>query len=186
MKTFRLQQLYQAALSSLIEAQKPGVLNGVKLQLGRKSKIVNLKIPVMFIIGDNQGGDSICGRIVHYGKTARRISRTCDARPKQLSHPEAGCCSQLMMQDVVDHVKNQDEEALYNLYQVPHWVAWFDLDYGGNPEGIFTAACPTEALHALENGIFLHVLKELFNEILKPATSSLIDGLVTSWNDYPH
>ena len=92
-KTFRLQQLYQAALSSLIEAQKPGVLNGVKLQLGRKSKIVNLKIPVMFIIGDNQGGDSICGRKVHYGKTARRISRTCDAGPKQLSHPEAGCCS---------------------------------------------------------------------------------------------
>ena len=64
LKTFRMQQLYNAALSSLVNAQKPGALNGVRLQLGNKEKIVNIKIPIMFIIGDIQGGDTICGRIV--------------------------------------------------------------------------------------------------------------------------
>ena len=73
------------------------MLNNVKLQLGKKSKIVNLKIPVMYIIGDNQGGDGICGRHIHYGKTARQISRTCDAGPEQLSNPTAGSCTRLIM-----------------------------------------------------------------------------------------
>ena len=63
--------------------------------------------------------------------------------------------------------------------------AWFDLDYGGNPEGIFTAACPPEALHALENGIFLYVLKELFAKILNLKTCGHLDAHVYSWNNYP-
>ena len=71
---YRLQQLYAAALSSLKHYQQKGVLQNIKLQLGKESKFVNLRIPLMFIIGDNQGGDAICGRHIHYGKTARRIS----------------------------------------------------------------------------------------------------------------
>ena len=162
----RMQQLYSAALFNLKKAQSKGHLDQVELQLGRKKKIVNLKIPLMFIIGDNQGGDVICGRTVHYGKSARRISRMCNAGPNQLSKPEIGSCTRLKMNYIMDLVKDENYEQLYNLYQAQHWIAWFDLDYGGNPEGIFSAACPPEALHALENGIYFHVLKELFQEIL--------------------
>ena len=43
LKTFRMQQLYNATLSSLVNAQKPGALNKVQLQLGNKEKKVNLK-----------------------------------------------------------------------------------------------------------------------------------------------
>lgn len=89
------------------------------------------------------------------------------------------------MKDVMQFVHKQDGNALYDLYQAQHWIAWFDLDYGGNPEGIFTAACPPEALHALENGIFLHVLRELFAEMLNPRTCGCLDGHVYSWNNYP-
>ena len=60
------------------------------LKLGDKSKVVTLKLPIMFIIGDNQGGDAICGRTIYYGKTARRISRICDAGPEHLSKPKVG------------------------------------------------------------------------------------------------
>jgi hypothetical protein len=56
-----MQQLYKATLSSLVEAQKPGALNGIRLQLGNKEKTVYSKIPIMFIIGDNQGGDGLAG-----------------------------------------------------------------------------------------------------------------------------
>ena len=57
----RMQQLYLAALYHLKLAQSPGYLEGVELQLGSKIKKVNLKIPVMFIIGDIKGGDTLCG-----------------------------------------------------------------------------------------------------------------------------
>ena len=66
------------------------------------------------------------------------------------------------MSDVAENVKINNTEYLLKLYQNPHQNAWFELDYKGNPEGIFTAACPPEALHALENEIFMHLLKELF------------------------
>ena len=155
----RVQQLYSAALYKLKTAQSPGHLDGMELKLGSASKIVNLKIPVMFIIGDIQGGNTICGCHVHYGQKARRISRMCDAGPKQLCNPRIGSCQRLQMQDIMDLVTNENYEELYHLYQAQHWIAWFDLDYGGHLEGIFTAACPPEALHALENGLFFICFK---------------------------
>jgi hypothetical protein len=184
-KTFRLQQLYQAALTSLIQAQKGDGLTGIKLKLGNESKIVNLKIPVMFIIGDNQGGDTITGRTIHYGKSARRISRTCDATCEHLANPTVDSCNRIIMNDVKKLVIEQKWDKLYDLYQAQHWISWFDVDYGGNPEGIFSAACPPEALHALENGIFQHVLNEFFNQVLKSKTRAGVDRLVSSYNEYP-
>ena len=76
--------MYEAALKNLITTQCDGSLENIELKLGNKSEIVNLKIPVMYIIGDNLGGDSICGRNIHYGLTDRRISRMCDAGPDEL------------------------------------------------------------------------------------------------------
>ena len=64
-------------------------------------------------------------------------------------------------------------------------ISWFDLDYGGNPEGIFSAACPPEPLHALENGIFLHVLKELFQQVFNTSICVFLDHQVSAWNYYP-
>ena len=132
-KTLRLQQLYNAALQNLKQIQSDESLNNIELRLDDKSKTVNLKIPIMFIIGDNQGGDALCGRHIFYGKTARRISRMCDAGPHHLNNPEIGSCQRIIMQDVMDCVINDDSESLYELYQLPHWIAWIDLDYGGNP-----------------------------------------------------
>jgi len=117
---------------------------------------------LMYVKGDNQGGDTICGRHVYYGTTTRRISRMCTAGPNQFLQPKLGNCKRLMMTDVAENVKMNNTEYLHNLFQNPHWNAWFELDYGGNPEGIFTAACPPKALHALENGIFMHLLKKFF------------------------
>ena len=61
MKTKCLQQLYEVALFDLKLTKSNGSLDNIELQLGGKVKTINLKIPVMYIIGDNQGGDSICG-----------------------------------------------------------------------------------------------------------------------------
>ena len=91
--------LYQAVLQDLIKTQSDGSMNNIELRLGNKSKIVNLKIPLTFIIGDIQGSDAKCGRHIHYGKTARRISRICDAGPQHLGNPKIGNCNRFNMQD---------------------------------------------------------------------------------------
>ena len=44
-------------------AQEEGALN-VQLTLGNQKTFANLKVPLAFIIGDDQGGDGICGRPV--------------------------------------------------------------------------------------------------------------------------
>ena len=103
-ETACLQQLYQVALQDFITTQSDGSLDNIELHLGNHSKIVNLKIPLMFIIGDIQGGDAICGRIQFYGKTAKRISRICDAGPKHLLRIKVGTCKCLKMQDFIDYV----------------------------------------------------------------------------------
>ena len=56
----------------------------------------------------------------------------------------------------MEKVQQNNKEYLENIYQAKHWIAWFDLDYGGNLEGIFTAACPPKALHAQKRYIFAY------------------------------
>ena len=158
-----MHQLYQAALSNLIDAQKPGALKDVRLQLGNQEKIVNLKIPIMYIIGDIHGGDGICGQKMNYQKSTLRISRTCDAGTHILSSPKAFSCKGLMMNDVITLVNNKNLEQLQELYQAPHWIPWFDLNYGGNPEGIFTAACPQK--------LYMHWKTEFTNMSSRSFTS---------------
>ena len=59
-------KLYNAALRTFIEAQEGGAMDNLYLALEDKARIVNLKIPLAFIIGNNQGGDGIAGQICFY------------------------------------------------------------------------------------------------------------------------
>ena len=69
--------------------------------------------------------------------------------------------------------------------QYPTWQAFYDIDYGGLPGGVFTAACPPEALHSLENGLVLHCLKELFGSVMSTGSKTQLDSLVQQWVSYP-
>ena len=82
-------------------------------------------------------------------------------------------------------VDAKDWDGLYKLHQVPCWNPFFDVCYGGNPGGIFTAACPAEALHALENGIFPHSLKQVLGGCLKPKQISKLDSAIQAWTNAP-
>ena len=44
--------------------------------------------------------------------------------------------------------------------------ARFKVDFGGCPYGIFSAACPVEPLHAVENGLITMCLNILFEELI--------------------
>jgi hypothetical protein len=53
-----------------------------------------------FIIGDNQGGDQICGRNISDGMLAKRISRSWDAIPAKYLNVEKYSCSFLQMENI--------------------------------------------------------------------------------------
>ena len=174
------------ALSSFVASQEPGAMDDVYLQLADKAKEVNMRIPLAFIIGDNQGGDGIVGRAAVYNQTARRICRSCDATVDQYVTVESDCCSPLNMETIKAHVLTQDWEALFALHQCPSWNPFFDACYGGSLGGIFTAACPSEALHALENGLFLHSLKVVLgSEVLRTAGCQRLDYAIQAWTKLP-
>jgi hypothetical protein len=184
-KQFRLFQLFEVGLSSFVAAQQAGAMEDIYLPLGGKGKDVNMLVPLSFIVGDNQGGDGITGRAAVYNETARRICRSCNATIDHYDTIESDCCVPLNMEDIMAMVTSQDWPGLHSLHQVPSWNPFFDVCYGGNPGGIFTAACPAEALHALENGLFLHSLKAVLGGCLKPQEIVLLDGSIQVWTKLP-
>ena len=184
-KLIRLFKLFSVALKSFIEAQQPGAMDNSYLVLGDRAKYVNLWIPLSFIIGDNQGGDNISGRTCHYGLTARRISRACDATPDNYSDVSKDSCSFLLMDSIIKLVNDEEWTELDALYQAPFWNPFFEVDYGANPYGIFLAACPPEGLHALEQGVFKHLLEEILGVYLKPEQIAILDRVVQSWVGRP-
>ena len=160
-------------------------MKDVYLPLDDKGKDVNLLIPLAFIVGDNQGGDGIIGRAAVYNETARRICRSCNATVAQYDTIESDCCVPLNMEDIIAMVTREDWDGLHSLHQAPCWNPFFDVCYGGNPGGVFTAACPAEALHALENGLFLHSLKAVLGGCLKPQEVVLLDSSIQVWTKLP-
>jgi hypothetical protein len=180
-KLIRLFKLYSVALQSFIDAQKDGSMDNIYLVLGDKAKYVTMKIPLAFIIGDNQGGDNIAGRTCFYGIQAKRISRCCDATPDSYKDFSVHSCSYLRMQDIMNMVNQEQWVELEALYQAQFWNPFFEVNYGANPFGIFFAACPPEGLHALEQGIFKHILNEILGVYLKPEQIVRLDRVVQSW-----
>ena len=60
------------------------------------------------------------------------------------------------------------------------------VDYGGCPNGIFSAACPVKPLHALENGLRTTCLKIIFDEMLHSnSTKAQLDALVKALTTLP-
>ena len=105
--------------------------------------------------------------------------------PAVYDSKEMNNCKMLVMEDVMQMCRNKDEKRLDKLMQSLSWQAFFDINYGGSPGGVFTAACPPEALHSLENGLVLHCLKQLFEEILGEAVKASLDNIVQQWCAYP-
>ena len=60
----------------------------------------------------------------------------------------------------IAHTKLQE----LNPYCVPN--AWFKVDFGGCQDGIFSAACPVEPLHALGNGVIATCCRVLCDEMI--------------------
>src|SRR5688500_11981758 len=102
----------------------------------------------------------------------------CDATFVVYNSKEMDYCNLLVMEEIKQMCLNKDENKLELMLQSVNYQAFFDIDYGPSPGRVFTAACPPEALHFLENGLVLHCFKHLFKEILGETARASLDDIV--------
>jgi hypothetical protein len=176
LKYQRLHAIFKVILETLIDAQAPNALNGIELTLGGVTKTVNLSVPVNFIIGDMQGGDKICACSPCYSNKMQRLCRKCNVKGEDADDPFVKC-RRMIMANIQAWVVDGEYEKLDNINQYHVHNAWFEVGYGGCKYGIFSAACPVEALHALENGLMKQSLQVLFTDNMNLAGRARLDLL---------
>lgn len=180
----RLHAIFKAILESLLEAQEPNALDGISLTLGGVTKVVNIMVPVNFIIGDMQGGDKICACSPCYSNKMQRLCRKCNVKGSDADDPYVKC-RRMIMSRIQSLVVNNEFDKLDQINQYHVHNAWFDVSYGGCKYGIFSAACPVEALHAMENGLVKQCLQVLFTDSLNKSARGRLDLLAQelySWD----
>ena len=89
------------------------------------------------------------------------------------------------MKDIKTLVANQDERSLSQINQYCVESVWYDLTYGGCRFGIFSAANPTEWLHALDNGLIEHCLHDLNKHKLTVQQRAKMDEIVMQFLEMP-
>jgi hypothetical protein len=182
-KSQRLHRILDCILESFKAAQLPGALANTKIRLGREEKVVNLYVPLQFIIGDVEGGDQLCSRWSYRLKTCRRMCRTCDVSTLNCNKTTT-ICKRIEVAKIKELYERQDLEALKMLCQRPTFNAFYDIDCGKDPYGIFSMV-HTEGLHALEIGVMKYMVEILMKE-LPTAQHGTLDGLVKKLNYSPN
>jgi hypothetical protein len=154
-------EILDAMLASVVKLQSKG---GVPFSFTYRGKHydVNLKVFLMFIIGDTEGHDKLCGRYNSRALQVKRVCRHCDI-------PTMDCDNAFypwrhVKPDAVHSlVVSNDLEGLKAMSQHPLKNAFYNskLDIGRNPRGIH-GMTPGEPLHVVDLGLFKYGLEGFF------------------------
>jgi hypothetical protein len=177
-KSSRYHRMMKALLASHVAVQRQGGVQDVTVELGTfRKEHVNIKVPVAMIIGDMQGGDKHCGSKIGYSKDLARLCRQCNIAGDESGDPLVKC-GKMSMVKIRQYVLDGEVDILKAISQNNVYSAWFDVCFGGCPRGIFSAAMPVEALHALEAGLMRDVTLILYKVDLKSSICGQLDILV--------
>jgi hypothetical protein len=111
-----LHAIFCTVLESFIEAQNLGLLDNITLTLGGIEWVVNLRIPVIFIIGDMQGGDKMCCLSAGYSNKMSCLCCKCNICGNQSGEPFVKC-QQTSMMKILELVSSNNVEALKSVNQ---------------------------------------------------------------------
>ena len=184
LKSIRLHQVLKTISKTFVEFQKKEQIDPVSITLGNITKKAAIKAPCFFIIGDMQGRDKMTCPSLSYSNKINRLCRKCDVRGEDSGNPNIKC-KNIKMKNIQKMVEQNDTDNLRALNQYNVQNAWFDVDFGGCPYGIFSTACPVEPLHALENGLISECIKVLFHKIRSNGDLAELDRLVKKLTTLP-
>ena len=83
----------------------------MELNLGGISRIVNIKVPCAFVIGDMQGGDKLCCSAASYSNKISQIFQKCNVCRQDVGNPDVEC-SLIRMVRIKWVVVNNQKESL--------------------------------------------------------------------------
>ena len=159
------------------------VLNNKMLQLGNATAMRSLYVPLAYIIGDVEGGNQLTGYAGFSRMNCKRLCRTCHVSVE--NGPKMNVfCERIRVNHVIDLINRQDTAALRAMCQRGTPNAFYDIDCGDDPYVIFSMI-HTEALHALEQGLFVYVIQVLMAQIGGDITHAFLDKLVKDLLKYP-
>lgn len=122
----------------------------------RQKKMI---VPVLFIIGDTEGHDKLCGRICNRNKI-KRPCRYCNISYENSDQPD---CKYIytkvnQIKSLIERNKELDlkELSMYNIQNTMHLLHFCD-----DIRGIHGAVL-AELLHCLQLGIFQYAIEQLF------------------------
>ena len=139
-----------------------------------KGEQVRLHIPVMFIIGDIEGHDKLCTRKSGHGVNMKGVTHSCNIRKNNcdivnecctlLSRNQIGSQQKKYRNEITTSEERQtirdDLDAMGFYANVEN--AFFDLDYGSNPNGLH-GACAICLLHTFKQKYPDLLLNEYMN-----------------------
>jgi hypothetical protein len=108
-----LHAIFKTILATLIEAQQSRALDDIPLLFEDETKRVNLKVPVIFIIGDMHGGDKICCTTCHYSTKLHSSCCKCNVRGDKAGNPLIQC-KKISMVRMMQLVKENKQDILDN------------------------------------------------------------------------
>lgn len=156
------QQDYHDILSVILKSYKDCQTKSLKwiFKHEKEPKECILKIPVLFIIGDTEGHDKICGRYMNRQVTPY-LCRYCDIHRDDIDDPfiESNLTK---MRDVVKLVSKKDRASLNAMSMHLIKNAWHEIQFCDTKQGLHGATL-AELLHSMQQGIFEYTIKQLFN-----------------------
>ena len=172
------------ALDSFKKCQKAGGADCF-LRLGDEIQLRQCIFPLAFVLGDAKSQDTISGR--YGGHNCPRMCRSCNVSMQESDNPYFLCQKILVNQfsnDTMTYLSKsssqQQRRVAYNVLHSnsQHAVinAFWDMDLGANPYGIY-GATPHDLMHLFLEGILKYSTK-LFVNLYKPKEKAEIDLFV--------
>ncbi len=159
--TEQKQQDYHQILNVILRSYKQCQTNPVKWRFRHEDgQEYILKVPCLFIIGDTENHDKICGRMASR-HNINYLCRYCDQHRENIDNPFAD--SQFTkMSNIQKLVLKEDKNKLASMSMHLVQNAWHDVQFCDTVRGVHGATL-AELLHCLQQGIFEYTIKELFS-----------------------
>jgi hypothetical protein len=156
------QQDYHVILNVILESFKDCQKKPIQWKFSHEKddRVYILKVPCLFIIGDTENHDKLCGRM--QGRShIQYLCRYCNIHRDDIDNPFE-TSKHTNMSDVQNLISKKKKDKLASMSMFCVTNAWHDVDFCDRKRGIHGATL-AELLHSLQQGIFEYTIRELFS-----------------------
>ena len=153
---------YHRIMDVILDSYKQCLKKDISYNFGvnGETKMMILKMPTLFIIGDTEGHDKLCGRMA-CRHNIQHLCRYCNTDRDDTDNPFVKY-NFTKMNDVKKLILNENENALKSMSMFCVKNAWHDIPFCDPTRGLH-GALNAELLHTLQQGIFEYAITNLFS-----------------------